>query len=609
VKKLSIGFIILAVFTGFFYYYFFTEDYHLNYDFNSNLQLFIDDFTGKIVAKNIKGNIQPQEFTSPTGSEDEMALLLKAKVLEAFSTLKNTEVVVEDKEREEIIARIKYMGKKSAFFDNINPYDLLGSFKTPNYFLKGNYSLESNGKYILFSISLKDLKAVQVLRMTSSKLLAPQYLRKMKIKKNVLFATTIAFSVLFVLYFFAFALVFIFRFRVRRRCGEIISQVEDLIEQKKFVAADGYIKYALRYDPENPHFHGLKTKLEALSFGNPRKAQIACELYSKIKESEDSSKVISSMYSEVLELKDYHPELKAISYKAENVRKSEEILSKVQKIIAEGKLKQAEEILERIEVENPELDFSEIRAKLEQRKGKAVSLFNKAIKELALCRKKIAMELLNEAKGFNCELPHLSELLNIIEGQKKVELIDQSTGKKFTLFPKKQITIGRSTECDIRLSNPLISRKHCRITVTDKVSIIEDLNSKNHTYIAGEKVKKQVIEDGDIIDLGRGVKFVAHIEMVSGEKSKIDKTVTSGREKRVIGFLTLKENNKEYVIVYKKFSLNALDSINAEGVLLVREKTNRIWINQVEIPENTPYPVLDGELITNTKTYKVEVIK
>ena len=63
------------------------------------------------------------------------------------------------------------------------------------------------------------------------------------------------------------------------------------------------------------------------------------------------------------------------------------------------------------------------------------------------------------------------------------------------------ITIGRALDNEIRLSNTLISRHHCRIeTREDRVWLI-DLGSANGTSVNGEKVSRRLLEHGDEIDL------------------------------------------------------------------------------------------------------------
>lgn len=65
-------------------------------------------------------------------------------------------------------------------------------------------------------------------------------------------------------------------------------------------------------------------------------------------------------------------------------------------------------------------------------------------------------------------------------------------------FPMKGAqVIGRSQECDISLGVVHLSRKHAKVTVTDKGLKVEDLNSSNGTYVNGKKVNQAVVISGD----------------------------------------------------------------------------------------------------------------
>jgi hypothetical protein len=65
-------------------------------------------------------------------------------------------------------------------------------------------------------------------------------------------------------------------------------------------------------------------------------------------------------------------------------------------------------------------------------------------------------------------------------------LQDNANLKQVKLLP---ITvIGRSADCQLKIASTQVSRKHCRITVTDKEVLIEDLHSANGTYVNQEKI-------------------------------------------------------------------------------------------------------------------------
>ncbi len=71
--------------------------------------------------------------------------------------------------------------------------------------------------------------------------------------------------------------------------------------------------------------------------------------------------------------------------------------------------------------------------------------------------------------------------------------------------------IGRGEECDIVLPERQISRQHVRIFKEDDAYYVEDLESRNGTWINGQQLKgTRRLYDGDKIDLALAV----HLEFI-----------------------------------------------------------------------------------------------
>ncbi|MBI1916224.1 MAG: FHA domain-containing protein [Planctomycetes bacterium] len=63
--------------------------------------------------------------------------------------------------------------------------------------------------------------------------------------------------------------------------------------------------------------------------------------------------------------------------------------------------------------------------------------------------------------------------------------------------------LGRHPECDHQLYHPLVSRRHCQLTEADGRLVVRDLQSKNGTFVNGNRVTDAgVLCDGDEINLG-----------------------------------------------------------------------------------------------------------
>jgi len=64
--------------------------------------------------------------------------------------------------------------------------------------------------------------------------------------------------------------------------------------------------------------------------------------------------------------------------------------------------------------------------------------------------------------------------------------------------------LGRDEDVAVRIDAPGVSRRHARIVVTEHQVTLEDLGSKNGTYLNEERLQAPVaLRDGDMFRLGR----------------------------------------------------------------------------------------------------------
>lgn len=94
-----------------------------------------------------------------------------------------------------------------------------------------------------------------------------------------------------------------------------------------------------------------------------------------------------------------------------------------------------------------------------------------------------------------------------------LELQDQPSNiRKVTV--RHDIVIGRGAECNLRLSAPQVSRRHCFLRIGTEGAFLSDLDSSNGTYLNGKKLtsgKRYSLEDGSVLSVGP-VKFVARVQ-------------------------------------------------------------------------------------------------
>src|SRR5262249_46680303 len=67
----------------------------------------------------------------------------------------------------------------------------------------------------------------------------------------------------------------------------------------------------------------------------------------------------------------------------------------------------------------------------------------------------------------------------------------------------RETLIGRKGDTDIVLNNPNVSRHHAKVILADEGATVIDLESTHGAFINGVKVARQLLNDGDQIELGK----------------------------------------------------------------------------------------------------------
>ncbi len=84
-------------------------------------------------------------------------------------------------------------------------------------------------------------------------------------------------------------------------------------------------------------------------------------------------------------------------------------------------------------------------------------------------------------------------------------------------LPVGQFLIGRAATCQLSLDDPLVSRNHAALSVTEDGAIVEDLGSRNGVKVNGQKVSgERRLVNGDTITIGsQDLKFTIRREVQS----------------------------------------------------------------------------------------------
>lgn len=92
----------------------------------------------------------------------------------------------------------------------------------------------------------------------------------------------------------------------------------------------------------------------------------------------------------------------------------------------------------------------------------------------------------------------------------KFSLGEQGQQLAADLRRRDTIVIGRGLDCDVVINDAKASRRHCRLTRGEKAFVLEDLGSRNGTYVDGERITAPVtLKPSQTFKIGDTVFFLA----------------------------------------------------------------------------------------------------
>ncbi|HEY2510749.1 MAG TPA: FHA domain-containing protein [Polyangiaceae bacterium] len=93
-----------------------------------------------------------------------------------------------------------------------------------------------------------------------------------------------------------------------------------------------------------------------------------------------------------------------------------------------------------------------------------------------------------------------------------------------------QFAVGRNATCQLSLDDPLVSRRHALLTVTDEGVTIEDLSSRNGVLVNGKRIAGRVdLQVGDRILIG-----AQELTLLQGKAVSRDYQPTTGNAKMTL---------------------------------------------------------------------------
>ncbi|MGD0676184.1 MAG: sigma 54-interacting transcriptional regulator [Polyangiaceae bacterium] len=92
-----------------------------------------------------------------------------------------------------------------------------------------------------------------------------------------------------------------------------------------------------------------------------------------------------------------------------------------------------------------------------------------------------------------------------------IEVQDEQDARRIRL-PATTTILGSSPAADIVVRDPTVSARHCALVPTPSGISIEDLGSKNGTYVGCARVPEAVVQPGAVVTVGRSTLTVSSLE-------------------------------------------------------------------------------------------------
>lgn len=92
----------------------------------------------------------------------------------------------------------------------------------------------------------------------------------------------------------------------------------------------------------------------------------------------------------------------------------------------------------------------------------------------------------------------------------KLLVVSGETSKKEVTLRRPRTVVGRKKGCKIRIQSESVSRIHCSLITQGGRLTAKDLGSSNGTFVNGHRIKEQVLQAGDTLQIGV-IKFQVQI--------------------------------------------------------------------------------------------------
>jgi len=100
--------------------------------------------------------------------------------------------------------------------------------------------------------------------------------------------------------------------------------------------------------------------------------------------------------------------------------------------------------------------------------------------------------------------------------------IKTQSGEETTCYLKRTaISIGRSSQADVKVEDPQCSSLHCSIELAEGKVLVKDLNSKNGTHINRNTITQRPLHLGDTLQIGNTIISIDETKLSNHEATYV----------------------------------------------------------------------------------------
>jgi putative nucleotidyltransferase with HDIG domain len=104
----------------------------------------------------------------------------------------------------------------------------------------------------------------------------------------------------------------------------------------------------------------------------------------------------------------------------------------------------------------------------------------------------------------------------------RIDLALRNSDRVYSLDDGQTLTAGRTSQCDVLIDDPSVSRRHCTMTLDGGLLHVTDLDSANGTFVNERPIKEATARPGDLIRLGAAI---LEVRDTSGIRARPDQTI------------------------------------------------------------------------------------